>query len=1011
MKKIYLLLGLLIASYLSINAQITTDLKVEEKKVDDLLINVDKSKITNGILYERVYPLSRLKRFNEFSSDTTNHKNFLQTYSEIYRSSEDKSKFYDIDKFRDDKQNMYLDKLNIWFGILNIDYSSLNINENEKLSGLKLENEKLYPIEGKDPFIKNRLVMVSPFIGTVIGNHTNFKFDSKYFIQISDNNIETLTFEIENQKFDVIESGRLTKNDYNIQFSTAGDKIIKFDINFKNENRITTYARLSVVFPEQVNRITRGLIEDGNITADLPFQGYSESIPRYGHIQYRIYYRTNDGVNPTLKKPIIVVDGFDPMDNRKFEDEDCRLNSSCFDFYDGNMINHHSFREGFYYGTDYSKDVLSQLQAKGYDVILVNQPTHRISQNASVTIDGGADYIERNARAFVKLIQTINQRLLNNGSNEKLVIIGPSMGGQITRYALAYMEKNNLSHNTRLWLSIDSPHNGANIPMAVQANIHFLGWVGNGDEQARIMYNNMLKSTAAKQMLIYQLNETNPTTFYSTYYNNLYTNGLPNSNGFPLNLRKIAIANGSMTGVTNGSPNQKVLDYPGFKRILGFDTKVANSEEWFLPNNGTNQTYYKGLTTVVDWYFLGVSITQYTSTYRTNQNDIRGSIDASPGGRFYATQMLYESIGKGYRDNDVRGELRSLQGFASFIPTISALAFKNTNFNWSNSVNRNLVCSNETYFDSYYAPRENQQHTSFTDENVAWAFGEIDHYNMLPTSYINPMPQISGLSEINYFPENEYTLYLSGINNVTNINWTFPSDKIQLISGQGTMFFRFRILTEGMATIYVTYFDSCSNSNVTISKTISLKRDNLSDITLNGSDNLYLYGGYCTYSYTLSNAPINATYNWEFSLNRLFGIGNTGNVTNIVVGAHTWGSAFIKVTIIYNGQVRIINKNINIYQTGVCWNPTAVNNSNIAISPNPSKPNQSVNVLVNFENKQNDKVELSVYNQFGVKVSSSIIDNKQSFNLDTSKYNKRGIYIIKAVCENEILTEKLIIEE
>jgi len=56
-------------------------------------------------------------------------------------------------------------------------------------------------------------------------------------------------------------------------------------------------------------------------------------------------------------------------------------------------------------------------------------------------IHGGADYVERNAMVLVELIKNINPALASNGSTEKLVVIGPSMGGLISRYALAYMKK------------------------------------------------------------------------------------------------------------------------------------------------------------------------------------------------------------------------------------------------------------------------------------------------------------------------------------------------------------------------------------------------------------------------------------------------------------------------------------------------------------------------------------------------------------------------------------------
>ena len=65
--------------------------------------------------------------------------------------------------------------------------------------------------------------------------------------------------------------------------------------------------------------------------------------------------------------------------------------------------------------------------------------------------------------------------------NEPNVVIGPSMGGLITRYALAYMEQQlantgdnaKWNHETRLWVSFDAPHQGANIPFGVQKGIQY----------------------------------------------------------------------------------------------------------------------------------------------------------------------------------------------------------------------------------------------------------------------------------------------------------------------------------------------------------------------------------------------------------------------------------------------------------------------------------------------------------------------------------------------------------
>ena len=78
---------------------------------------------------------------------------------------------------------------------------------------------------------------------------------------------------------------------------------------------------------------------------------------------------------------------------------------------------------------------------------------------------------------LIALIQELNAQ---KEGDEELVILGPSMGGLIAQYALAYMEQQGLPHETRLYLSFDSPHRGANIPISLQYLINYFAVVGGG---------------------------------------------------------------------------------------------------------------------------------------------------------------------------------------------------------------------------------------------------------------------------------------------------------------------------------------------------------------------------------------------------------------------------------------------------------------------------------------------------------------------------------------------------
>jgi hypothetical protein len=127
-----------------------------------------------------------------------------------------------------------------------------------------------------------------------------------------------------------------------------------------------------------------------------------------------------------------------------------------------------------------SQHLGNDLRLLGYDLIIVNFPLYPIGPFPSYvpilppvyySRDGGADLMERNALTMEKLIMDINTEVANNTAPgttpEKLVIVGPSMGGQITRYALKDMENKGVNHNTRLWIAFDSPNHGANIPVGL----------------------------------------------------------------------------------------------------------------------------------------------------------------------------------------------------------------------------------------------------------------------------------------------------------------------------------------------------------------------------------------------------------------------------------------------------------------------------------------------------------------------------------------------------------------
>ncbi len=731
--------------------------------VDSMLVNIDQTALTTGVLYERVAPLSRLDIFNDsINVSSTNY--FEQALNELHKSSQGE-KFIDYKSLRElyspDSLQYVVD-----IGILNASFNLLNYVEgNENSGALRINNDTFEKIEnGKPIFNRAHTFMVSPLKMYVVGEEIRFKFSGELlFEDTEETNLQNLVANFDGvTDHIIINNGQFVVTEMPVTYVEDGLKTLTFSGTFQDGSEVSTQANIHVRLPVPP---ANSLIENGSIWGNIPFQGFNESAAYIGKLDFRIFYRTNNGNNQAiLNKPIVIIDGFDPGDKRKIQDSDPHPMISNAD--------HESIEEMMVYRNSNNEEVsiISELRGLGYDVVIVNHPIHWAN---GFRIDGGADYIERNGLTHVRLYQYLNNLLVQNGSNEELVIVGPSMGGQISRYALAYMEKEGIPHNTRLWVSIDSPHLGANIPIGAQSLLHTI-WGVTGSVAAEDFVINQLGSPAARQQLIEQysgenngnlnsyfldgrtisqgFNVNRGRPIYINYYNHLYNNGLPGSNGYPLNLRKIALVNGSLTNsrgfVNPFEPGSTAItqnpynDLFATHGIQSFKIEgdgnglghITTMETYIMPDSGNNHkvSFFKKYS-LGRWY--------YYDGFMTNTNS-RGNMDNVPGGWFPTQRTLAKSIENSVPCNWFIGQLcvndwyiHSLEHVNSFIPTVSALGFNNPDFDWDHDMDRNLVCTGEIPFDSYYGPRKNEQHTSFTEESIQWLIQELEGNEQPPTVY------------------------------------------------------------------------------------------------------------------------------------------------------------------------------------------------------------------------------------------------------------------------------------
>jgi len=734
--------------------------------------------------------MAGLHKFNHAGSrDTSSYAHFKQAYFELYEANYNAASMQSVATFKT-VINQSLASKRIPIGAI---YYNFNIIDTLALRNnlLSIQNELLYDVANRPriPYLPHQTLVVAALTESVQAGAVNFVFNSNFIksntgLAITSINVH---FGDDNGTTATIVPGSTV---YTAYYGGEGLKTLRYTINFSNGSQQTTYSTLNVNgFASNnscYNCATAAYFKPCNavpveIESTLAFQGYNETVATKGKAELSYYYASCS--SPVLRKPILLLDGFDPGDDRSGEE---------------------LYNEYLPYGGS-GQNLGEDMRALGYDVVVIN--FHKYTPTGALTPrDGGADYIERNAFVLIKIIQDLNAKLQQNGSTEKLVVIGPSMGGLISRYALAYMEKNSMNHNTRLWVSFDSPHLGANIPIGDQQYFNYYRKISDGAQEALDL---KLGSPAAKQMLLHHYLAGSVQPAGAPNFRQRFQLALDNI-GFPTNLRKISLVNGSQKGLTQpvGSPCELALnsrvDAAGWIRLgvklffmkffppLTFvNIPISEATVRFAPrSNGTCQVFYGN-------YF---AVFGPNSINAQNPSYSRESLDLGPGGTF-DTQQQIKNQGKivGKDRLFVKTTFPGVVPNHTFIPTASALAYRNNpNRNWSDDVsNINLVCTKETPFDAYYAPTQNEEHVQLTDANVAFVKNEIK--NGPPINPCAPLPisaSISGPTSLSLAaPSGTWTVnptggtgsysyqwYVRGYVNGSAYSWSSPSSTINTLT-------------------------------------------------------------------------------------------------------------------------------------------------------------------------------------------------------------------------------------
>ncbi|MEU0158568.1 hypothetical protein ABZ154_06900 [Streptomyces sp. NPDC006261] len=358
----------------------------------------------------------------------------------------------------------------------------------------------------------------------------------------------------------------------------------------------------------------------------------------------RVYYA--DG-HQGIRRPVIMADGF----------------------------NHgRSDLDALYLGLEEDFPLIGSLKRRGHDVVLLGYD------------DRGASILDNAKTATAAIHHTIGSRQ----GDEPLTVGGFSMGGIVTRYALAKMEHDRVDHQTALYFSYDSPHRGAVIPIGLQAFAHFIPVANNFARQ--------MDSSAARQMLWRHYNSDDGTVGIDPEREKFLA-ALRAVGGWPARPRTIAVANGRGDGQGPEVP-------PG-------QTALAS----------TGDRVYPGTTLLTQAEGHDVVVAELKRLFPKAEKTITTSgfpaLDGAPGGTLGSYRILASMLEKFGATVDLR------HPDVCFVPTVSAVAIRDLDRPDDLYANVDGLSPEDSEVDEFLCSSETTAHTAITEELCTWLLDRL----------------------------------------------------------------------------------------------------------------------------------------------------------------------------------------------------------------------------------------------------------------------------------------------
>ena len=513
-------------------AQDITQNEYTESFLSSMFENLEVDRVPTGYLLDRAFEAANVRLYNGTSLSDSNYvdipvfRNILLTMNSAKVNNN--GSLYNANDITDS----LADTLSIKMGCTLFKY---NYIKSSALSNnlISYQNGKVYDVYDngiwQNPYETSVLFAVTPNIPAVFGTSVRFTLSQTDVY----GNLTPVKWE-----FDAGNGGGYTTItlpfDSTIQFNSTGEKEIKMRITLSDQTVMESHSLIQL-FPRNMAPSI-----DTRPDNTRSFLGLYE----FERVAANVSYKVGSMNNGIIKRPLIYVEGFDisilSTLNQLLNDY-LIVSPKLFESVIKAIFNSSYGSLGF---SDLYNSCSDEIK-NYYDVFYVDWLTPL------------AD-IKANAGLLKDIINWINNQK-DSATGERNIVFGHSMGGLIARYALRTMEISGVPHQTSYYVSHDSPHLGANVPIGA---IHFVRDVYKLLYGSLYNFNigildchlfdfvvypfiDILESTAARQMLYNYVNRNGviDNSVHNSWLNELACIGFPEGDtGFPI--ENLAIVNG-----------------------------------------------------------------------------------------------------------------------------------------------------------------------------------------------------------------------------------------------------------------------------------------------------------------------------------------------------------------------------------------------------------------------------------------------------------------------------------